>query len=158
VLGALDVAMRCARWPDRDQRLSNLDALRGLTAAYEERCAQHREAATIAGLLRFFDQAAEERIVREEKIASDDQHVGAGERAVVIATYHRAKGLEWPVVVLSSLDRGDRRDGFEMCPETDRAAFDASVVPVGGSPRWFPASTIPMRGAERRPLAFTSAP
>jgi ATP-dependent helicase/nuclease subunit A len=126
VLGALDAAMLCARWPDRDQRLSNLDALRGLTA--------------------------------EEKIASDDQHVGAGERAVVIATYHRAKGLEWPVVVLSSLDRGDRRDAFEMCPETDRAAFDASVVPVGGSPRWFPASTIPMRGAERRPLAFTSAP
>jgi ATP-dependent exoDNAse (exonuclease V) beta subunit len=133
VLAATDLAALCARWPDPEQRLANLDALRALTASYEEHCAHQRAAATIAGLLRFFEEAAEEQLVRDEEIASDDQHVGAGEHAVTIVTYHRAKGLEWPVVILSSLDRGERRDAFEVCPETDRAAFDAAD-PLGG--RW----------------------
>ncbi len=133
VLAALDLAELCARWPDPEQRLANLDAVRSLTADYEEHCAHQREAATIAGLLRYFEEASIERLARDEEIASDDQHVGAGEHAVTIATYHRAKGLEWPVVILSSLDRGEKRDAFEVCPETDRAAFDA-VDLLGG--RW----------------------
>jgi ATP-dependent exoDNAse (exonuclease V) beta subunit len=154
VLSTLEVAALCARWPDREQRLANLDALRGLSLAYEERCAQHREAATIAGLLRFFDQAAEERIVRDEKIAADDQHVGAGEGAVTIVTYHRAKGLEWPVVVLWSLDRGERRDAFEVCPETDRPAFDAAD-PLGG--RWIRYWPWPYGQQQTSPLAAAAA-
>lgn len=133
VIAALDITTLCARWPNPEQRLSNLDALRALTAAYEERCTQHREAATLAGLIRFLDEAARPVLIRDEEIASDDQHVSHGRHSVTIATYHRAKGLEWPVVVLGSLDRQARRDAFEVCPETDRATFDAND-PLGG--RW----------------------
>src|ERR1019366_3021685 len=109
VLTTLDVATLCARWPDPAQRQSNLDALRALTRPYEEHCGHRREAATVAGLLRYFDEAAEVRLVRDEEIASDDQHVG-GDHAVTILTYHRAKGLEWPVVILASLNKEPRRD------------------------------------------------
>jgi ATP-dependent helicase/nuclease subunit A len=154
VLNALDVATLCARWPDPEQRLSNLDALRAMAATYEERCAHQREAATIAGLLRFLEESSKERLVRDEEIASDDQHVGAGEHAVTISTYHRAKGLEWPVVILSSLDRGDRRDAFEVCPETDRAAFDASD-PLGG--RWIRYWPWPFGQQQKARLAETAA-
>jgi ATP-dependent helicase/nuclease subunit A len=154
VLNALDVATLCSRWPDPEQRLSNLDALRAMAATYEERCAHQREAATIAGLLRFLEESAKERLVRDEEIASDDQHVGAGEHAVTISTYHRAKGLEWPVVILSSLDRGDRRDPFEVCPETDRAAFDASD-PLGG--RWIRYWPWPFGMQQKARLAETAA-
>jgi ATP-dependent helicase/nuclease subunit A len=154
VLAALDLATLCARWPDPEQRIANLDALRALTASYEEHCAHRREAATIAGLLRFFEEAAEERFVRDEEIASDDQHVGAGEHAVTIVTYHRAKGLEWPVVILSSLDRGEKRDAFEVCPETDRAVFDAAD-PLGG--RWIRYWPWPFGPQQRARLAETAA-
>jgi ATP-dependent helicase/nuclease subunit A len=133
VLACLDLAALCRRWPDPTQRLANLDALRGLAVQYEERCDQNREAATVAGLLRFFDEASQKVLVRNEELASDDQHTGSGPDAVTIVTYHRAKGLEWPVVVLGSLNRATRRDAFEVSPETDRKAFDAAN-PLGG--RW----------------------
>jgi ATP-dependent helicase/nuclease subunit A len=133
VLACLDFASLCRRWPDPNQRLANLDAVRALAANYEERSAQNREAATVAGLLRFFDEAAKKVLVHDEEIASDDQHTSTGPDAVNIITYHRAKGLEWPVVVLGSLLREPKRGPFEVSPETDRATFDPAD-PLGG--RW----------------------
>ena len=138
VLSALDVVTIACRWPDPEQRLANLDALRAMSAAYEERCKQESEAATVGGLLRYFDQAAEEVLVRDEMLASDDQHMGAGDGAVTILTYHRAKGLEWPVVVLGSLNKKEKRDAFEVSPETDRPAFDPSDPLAGRWIRYWP--------------------
>ncbi len=133
VLACLDLARLCRRWPDPVQRSANLDALRGLASDYEERSSQNREAATVAGLLRFFDEAARKVLVRDEELASDDQHTSTGADAVTIVTFHRSKGLEWPVVVLGSLDRAARRDAFEVSPETDRQRFEPGD-PLGG--RW----------------------
>lgn len=124
VLAALDVVHLCARWPDAPQRVANLDALRGIAAGYEDRCDQEREAGTVAGLCRYFDEMGTEKLRRDEVIASDDQHVPTDDGAVIVSTYHRAKGLEWPVVVMSSLDRAARRDAFEVCPESDGEGFD----------------------------------
>lgn len=132
-MAALDAVALAARWPDAHQRIANLEALRALAASYEERCHHEHEPATLAGLLRYFGEAAEKQWVRDEEVASDDQHVSEGEHAVTIVTYHRAKGLEWPVVVLTSLDREERRDAFDVSPETDRAALDPAD-PLGG--RW----------------------
>ena len=94
---ALDLVRLATRWPEWRQRLNNLEQLRAMATAYEERCVDRGEAATIAGLLSFFDRAAGER--------SDGQHVEASGDAVHLSTYHRAKGLEWPVVVLGSSQR-----------------------------------------------------
>lgn len=154
VLAALDLATLCRRWPDPAQRVANLEALRGLAAEYEERSAQQREAATVAGLLRFFDEAATRVLVRDEELASDEQHRIAGPDAVTLVTYHRAKGLEWPVVVLGSLDRKRRHTLFEVSPETDRSSFDPDD-PLGGRwIRYFPwpfgrKETTPLRDAAR---------
>lgn len=133
VMAALDAVVLTSRWPDPHQRLANLEALRTLAQTYEEHCRHEHEPATLAGLLRYFGEAAEKRWVRDEEIASDDQHVSEGEHAVNVVTYHRAKGLEWPVVVLTSLDRQERRDAFDVSPETDRAVLDADDA-LGG--RW----------------------
>jgi len=154
VLACLDVAALCRRWPDPNQRLANLDALRGLAADYEERCTQRREAATIAGLLRFFDEASEKVLVRDEELASDDQHTSTGPDAVTIVTYHRAKGLEWPVVILSSLQRESRRTAFEVSPETERASFDPAD-PLGG--RWIRYWPWPFGSKKAAPLREAAA-
>lgn len=149
IFSALDAVHLAARWPDAPQRVANLDALRGLAEGYQKRCAQGREAATVAGLLRYFDDVGTVRLRRDEEIASDDQHVPSDDGAVVVSTYHKAKGLEWPVVVLGSLDREDRRHAFEVCPETDRAAFDPRD-PLGG--RWIRFWPWPFGAVKKLPL------
>ncbi len=154
VLTVLDVATIACRWPDPDQRLANLDALRAMAAAYEERCSRDRGGATLAGLLRYFDEAAEVVLVRDEERASDEQHVGTGDGAVTVLTYHRAKGLEWPVVILGSLNKSERRNAFEVSPETDRPEFDPDD-PLAG--RWIRYWAWPFGGQKKTPLAESAA-
>jgi ATP-dependent exoDNAse (exonuclease V) beta subunit len=150
VLAALDVVLLAARWPDPAQRLANLDALRALALTYEERCVQEREASTVAGMLRYWDAMRKESLRRDEMLASDDQHVPEDDGAVVVCTYHKSKGLEWPVVVMGSLDRKARRSAFEVAPETEHAAFDPSD-PLGG--RWIRYWPWPLGQLEKAPLA-----
>jgi ATP-dependent helicase/nuclease subunit A len=133
VLAILDLPALAVRWPDPSERLANLDALRALAVAYEQRCAYQREAASLAGLLRYFEETQQKIRQRDEERATDEQHVGSNQDAVVISTYHKAKGLEWPVVILGSLGRNRKRDAFEVTPESDRAGFDAAD-PLGA--RW----------------------
>ena len=125
-----------------------------MAAAYEERCARERAAATIAGLLRYFDEAAQVVLVRDEERASDEQHVGTGDGAVAVLTYHRAKGLEWPVVILGSLDRSERRNAFEVSPETDRPEFDPGD-PLAG--RWIRYWPWPFGPQKKTPLTDVAA-
>jgi ATP-dependent exoDNAse (exonuclease V) beta subunit len=154
VLSMLDLPAIAVRWPDPLQRLANLDALRALAAAYEERCAYQREAASLPGLLRYFEETQQEIRQRDEERATDEQHVSATGDAVVISTYHKAKGLEWPVVVLGGLDRKRKRDAFDVTPETDREIFDASD-PLGQ--RWIRYWPWPLGAQSDVPLAERAA-
>jgi len=138
VLGVLDVCALAVAWPDPQQRLGNLEALRALAAAYQQRCAYQREAASLAGLLRYFEETQQVIRQRDEERATDEQHVGHADDAVVISTFHKAKGLEWPVVIVSSLNRERRRDAFDVAPESDSDHFDASEPLAGRWIRYWP--------------------
>ena len=153
-LAALDVVGLCARWPDPAQRIANIDALRGLAAGYETRCTEEREAGTVAGLLRHFDAIRAKTIHRDEMLAADHQHVPSDDDAVTVCTYHKAKGLEWPVVIMGSLDRAERRDAFEVSPESDRADFDP-LQPLQG--RWIRYWPWPFGRIEKVPLRDVAA-
>jgi len=146
VLAVLDVARLAVAWPDPEQRMGNLEALRALAKAYEQRCAYQREAASLAGLLRYFEETQQAIRQRDEERATDEQHVGQGDDAVVISTFHKAKGLEWPVVIVASLNRERRRDAFDVTPETDRETFDATA-PLAG--RWIRYWPWPLSPAQR---------
>ncbi|HVV83855.1 MAG TPA: UvrD-helicase domain-containing protein [Kofleriaceae bacterium] len=150
----LDAPSLCARWPDPRQRLGNLDALRALAARYEDRCARLRDPATVAGLVRYFAEAQEPVRIGDEERATDDQFSGGTDDAVTVSTYHRAKGLEWPIVVLTSLDRPDRRDAFDPCPESERLEFDPDD-PLGG--RWIRYWPWPFGAQQKVPLADIAA-
>lgn len=153
-LAALDAAHLCARWPDPVQRVANLDALRAAAKAYEDRCAQEREAATVAGLLRYFDDLRSPTLQRDEILPSDDQHVPADEGAIVVCTYHKSKGLEWPVVVLANLDKGERRDAFDVTPESTGEGFDPERPLANRAIRYWP---WPFGSTQRVPLADAAA-
>lgn len=156
VLATLDFGYRAWRWPDPTQRLSNLDALRALVSAYESRAIYLRESASLQGLLRYFDETQVATKQQDEERASDEQHViGVGD-AVILSTYHKSKGLEWPVVVLADLNRDKPRDVFDVHPETDREAFDAND-PLGQRwIRYWPWPLGAQRNAPLRDLAESS--
>jgi len=86
--------------PNPGLAISNLDALRGTCREYIELCRAHRNAATIEGFVVYLNEMAPE------------QAEGAGEKTVKILTYHGAKGLEWPWVVLTGLGKEPRYDVF----------------------------------------------
>lgn len=156
VLSALDLAALCARWPDAVQRLANLDALRALTAEYEARCVEVAEGASVAGLLRFFAEVAAPIYLRGEEVCADAQAEARGDHAVTILTYHRSKGLEWPVVVLASLDRESRRDAFDVVPECDEETLDPDDPLRGRWIRFWPWPFGPNAGHELDDLAAKS--
>lgn len=145
LIAALGLVELCARWPQPTQRIGNIDALRRLAHAYEERCAQRREAGTLAGLVHYFGAIEGE---------SDHQHVSAGDEAVELSTYHRAKGLEWPVVVLSSLSFERESRAFGVAVESERAGIDLED-PLAG--RWIRLWPWPYGDQKKLPLADAAA-
>jgi ATP-dependent exoDNAse (exonuclease V) beta subunit len=155
LIGRLDLGGRCARWPRPEERLANLEAFRALAAEYESECDAERTAGSIVGFLHFLGDAAQSSRPDSDRDRRDDQHAG-GANAVEICTYHRAKGLEWPIVILSSLhsktrafgippdasamrlERGGRSQLFSAVPESDAKQFDAKAPLAGRWLRFWP--------------------
>lgn len=94
----LDEKARNLSSPDR--RMANLDELRRLCNAYMNEALVSRSAATPAG---FAANLAN---------LSAEQAPGFGENTVNVLTYHKSKGLEWPVVILGSLNSGGKASAF----------------------------------------------
>ena len=95
VIEALDLPSRVGEWGDVASRCSNLDSLLKHVASYEEQMLGAGQAATLGGGILYL-----------EHLASDGEDVKfppLGHDAVTIMTYHKAKGLQWPVVILNGL-------------------------------------------------------
>jgi len=95
-----------ARWGLLEQRLVNLEAVRALLSAYQEEQRSERQAATLAS-------ACDWLASREGPAQPQSRHPGA----VNVLTYHGAKGLEWPIVVITDLDAPARGNPFGVYAE-----------------------------------------
>lgn len=92
------------RWGQGDQRLANLDALRKLATKYEETAGTNGTAATAVGFLLFLNEAERDKELNLVAESTDDH-------AVRVLTYHKAKGLEWPFVIMNSLEKSSEKQG-----------------------------------------------
>lgn len=103
-IGAAAVMHTITAWgptPARvSQRRANLEALRGFAMKYEDRCASIGQPATVAGFLLWCNDL---KAKAKDSIAAE-----AGPNAVCVHTWHGAKGLEWPVVICSDLEKEPR--------------------------------------------------
>ncbi|PNH86095.1 exodeoxyribonuclease V subunit beta [Arthrobacter sp. AFG20] len=134
VVGALGLPLLIAGWSSPATRLRNLDAVRGVIKTYYERCLALRSPATLRGFLTFFGS--------EEQRSADN----AGTDVVNVLTYHQAKGLEWPAVVLEGLDKDLRFAAFGAAVEQD-GSFDLAQPLAGRWIRFWP-SPFPYGGSQ----------
>jgi ATP-dependent helicase/nuclease subunit A len=104
-----EITRRIETWGDVAARFDDLEALRGFARGYEESCAGAGAPATPSGLV--LALAAEDP-PRPRSLRDD---------AVKVMTYHGAKGLEWPCVILTGLNKEPRPRLFEPVAEADGA-------------------------------------
>jgi ATP-dependent helicase/nuclease subunit A len=132
VVACCDLAEKVARWsagPDgARERLANLEALLTFAAQYEDLCRGGRQAASIPGLLRWLGELAE-----QEK----DTRAEPALNAVKVLTCHTAKGLEWPVVILTELDYKLKDDMWSLSVQS-RSPFDARTPLADRFIRYWP--------------------
>ena len=92
IIYGLDLPAVVAKWGDENNRRQHLQTLSALTKKYDEHCLQMGIGASVGGLLTYLSYA------------EIDSAIDNSSDAVKVLTYHKAKGLEWNYVILSSLD------------------------------------------------------
>lgn len=104
------------RWGAYEQRLHNLEALRALAEAYQDEQRIDRQAATLTGLCQWLG-------ARSDATQPQSMHP----EAVQLLTYHGAKGLEWPVTILTELEAEAKGSPFRLFARN-------AVAPIWQSP------------------------
>ncbi|KZD20056.1 MAG: hypothetical protein AO396_01475 [Candidatus Fermentibacter daniensis] len=135
---ALDAVMEsarlvetCHRWGNTQARLANLEKLRSHAVLYQARRLEEGSAATVVGLYQHLMALVEAEV--------DDQGEASGQDAVTVSTWHRAKGLEWPVTVLFELDKKPRdKPALGVHALTDGAAMSLEDPLAGRWIRYWP--------------------
>ena len=117
--GVLD---RVHAWGNALDRIGNLDALRGIATEYEDESLILRRAATAAGLVTWIAGSGSAPKVPPSTDPS----------AVQVTTYHRAKGLEWPMAIMLELQTAREPSAFGFTVEAG-GKFDV-WAPLNG--RW----------------------
>ena len=102
---------RCVDWGEPSRRLANLEKLAALTHEYQQLVQARGEASSITGLLTHLYRMAND---------SEDAQAMGGADAVTVSTYHRAKGLEWHMVVLYQLNEEPKNWLFEPSVESSQ--------------------------------------
>lgn len=127
VLDELNLPERVLGWPDPQRRFANLEALRGVAREYEDTCRVLGSAATVAGLVRYLDDLPQ----------TTTQALPTDLDAVQVLTYHKAKGLEWPVVICASMGKVFTDDPFDV-RVIAADEFDLEHPLAGRTIRWWP--------------------
>lgn len=131
-IAACNALERVRRWGPSEARVSariaNLEKLRGFVGDYERRVSDFGQPATLNGLFGFLQQLATDQQDRQAQTTSED--------AIFVGTYHKSKGLEWPIVLLTDLEAPSRHRLFQLRSQTGvsgKRELRRWVHPFGGN-------------------------
>jgi ATP-dependent helicase/nuclease subunit A len=113
----LDLRVVIMTWGKSAQRLDNVDVIRKFALNYEDACKRLNSAASLGGFILWLSDL--------QANDNDQQSFGEDADAVNILTYHRSKGLEWPVVICHALE-GELKDnvfGLSVVSEKEEVDF-----------------------------------
>jgi ATP-dependent helicase/nuclease subunit A len=118
LLEELDLRRIVARWGSSEQRLANTDMLRRFAAEYENACNRLHSAASLGGYLLWLNDIA---LAQNDKQAS-----GENPDAVNVMTYHKSKGLEYPITICHALDNDLKETlfGVNIVAESEKVDLD----------------------------------
>jgi ATP-dependent exoDNAse (exonuclease V) beta subunit len=120
VIALSDLRRRVPLWGSAGARLANLEACRTLARQYESQQLKLSQAPTLSGLLAWFDLAAKRSIDKVEATQGGD--------SIQLLTYHKAKGLEWPMVICCSFNSKPRIDFFGVESTDDNSDLDLNAI------------------------------
>ena len=116
VIDSLDLFRIVATWGNRKQRHANINVIRTLAMQYESSCLKLHSSSTLGGFLLWLQELYNKK--------SDQQAVSTGHDTIEVMTYHRSKGLEWPVVICMNLDNKLNDKLFEPVIVNKSAVID----------------------------------
>lgn len=125
LLDELDLRRTIASWGNVQQRFDNIDVLRKMASNYEDRCNRLHTAASLGGFLLWLNEIEYDK--------NDKQASGESNEAVNVLTYHKSKGLEYPILICHSMEQSLRADVWGMQIMSDKTEVDLDDV-LGG--RW----------------------
>ena len=120
LLGELDLRRLIASWGKPQQRLDNVEVLRQFALQYEDACHRMHSAASLGGFILWLNSL--------EISGKDFQSSGESPQAVNVLTYHRSKGLEWPIVVCHSLEKDLRAEVWGIDIVSERPEIDLNHI------------------------------
>ncbi|VTU41546.1 DNA-dependent helicase II (plasmid) [Variovorax sp. RA8] len=113
------VAMLASAWSRTPQearvRIDNVEALLAMATTYESECVSSKQPASVGGLLRWLSAQA---------AGCEDARAAAADDAVAVLTHHGAKGLEWPVAILTGMGAGARTAVWDVRARTNAEKLD----------------------------------
>lgn len=101
---------------DGQKRWENLLEFRNLATKYEESCHKLKIGSSIGGFLLWISELDEKGLLFQSNVTN--------EFAVNVLTWHRSKGLEWPVVVLNDCSWGAHVNPFGVKICSDESDID----------------------------------
>jgi len=111
-------------------RIANLNRVIEIAEDYIAECELESEPATVAGLIFYFDHISGDKL--------DTQASTGAEDAVHILTHHRAKGLEWPIVILYDLDDNPKTRIWSLTVQSNPDGISIDDPLKGRSLRYWP--------------------
>ncbi len=112
ILERLDIRTHCLAWGNSPKRLANLDSLRALCVRYVDEGQKNGHGISLSGMLTHLDEL--------KKSNKDLRAVVHGADTINVLTWHRSKGLEWPVTIL-----------FQLSKDVSASALGVQVVNQG---------------------------
>lgn len=93
IIAELNLVEIVKKWGEGPTRIQNLYTFENIAKQYDEHCVQLGLGSTIGGFLQYL------------KTIEMDTPADNISNTVKVLTYHKSKGLEWPVVILTSLEK-----------------------------------------------------